>query len=160
MCRGDIEYQVVPLSTSREVLSRVVDHLVRAGRSDRVDVLRAADAGHVRSERLGDLYGERADASRRAVDEDLLPWSDLPLVAKSLQGGEPRHRYRRRLLEREVGRLRRELVLGSAHVLGEGAAALAEYFIARSKLRHVHADRLNVSCHVDAGDDPLRLAQP
>src|SRR2546426_5295997 len=160
MGRGDIEYQVVPLSTSGEVLSPVVDHLIRADRSDRVDVLRAAHPGHVRSECLGDLYGERADASRSAIDEDALPRSDLSFVAKSLEGGEPRHGYRRGLLERKVGRLRRELVLGSAHVLGEGAAALAEYFIASTKLRHVLADRLNVSCHVDAGDDPLRLAQP
>jgi hypothetical protein len=42
---------------------------IRADRSDHVDVPRAADPGHVRSERLRDLHGERPDAARRAVDQ-------------------------------------------------------------------------------------------
>src|SRR5438270_159520 len=131
------------LPASGEVLLRVIDHLVRADRSDRLDVVRAADAGHVRAERLRDLHGERADAARRAVDEDALTRSELALVAKTLQRGEARHRDRRGLLEAEVDRLRRDVVRSRGHVLGEGAAALAVDRITGPKLRHVPADRLD-----------------
>ena len=69
---GDVEHQVVALVAPGEVLLGVVDDVVGAERSDEIDVPRAAHAGHLRSECLGDLHGERAHASRRAVDQDLL----------------------------------------------------------------------------------------
>jgi hypothetical protein len=43
---------------------------------------------------------------------------------------------------------------------GKGAAARPGYFITGSKLRHVLANRLNVSCHVDAPNIALWFAQP
>ena len=65
---------------------------------------------------LGDLHGERAHASRRAVDQDLLPRLNLSLVAKTLQRGDRRDRDRCRLLERQVGRLQHHgPILGNAH---------------------------------------------
>src|SRR5207245_5570808 len=67
---GDIEHQVIALPTSGEVLLGVVDDVVRAKRSGDVDVPGAADGGHLRTERLGDLDGERAHASRRTVHQD------------------------------------------------------------------------------------------
>ena len=90
-------------------------------------------AGHLGAERLGDLHGERAHAARRAVDEDLLPGLDLAVVAQELQGGGRRHADGGRLLEREVGRLRQEVVLARRRVLGECAGAPAEHLVARSK---------------------------
>ena len=97
--------------------------------SSRFFVLR--HAGDLGTERLGDLDGERADAARRPVDQDLLPGLDLAVVAKELEGGRRGHADGGRLLEREVGRLLDELVLGRVGVLGEGAGAPAEHLVAR-----------------------------
>ncbi len=41
-----------------------VDDMVGAERADQLDVADAAHAGDVSAEGLGDLHGERADASR------------------------------------------------------------------------------------------------
>src|SRR5437879_924341 len=86
-----VEDHIVPLPVLDEVLAGVVHHSVRADRSDQVDVSRAADARHIRSKRLGDLHGEGAHASRRAVDQDLLPRPNLALVSETLQGGLSGH---------------------------------------------------------------------
>ena len=48
------------------------------------DIPAAAYAGHICAERLGDLHSERADTSRRAVNQDFLSWLNLSLVAKTL----------------------------------------------------------------------------
>ena len=71
-----------------EVLARVVDDVVRADGSDQVRLGRAAHAGDLGAVGLGDLHGERADASGRADDQDLLPGLYLCLVPHGLQGGE------------------------------------------------------------------------
>jgi len=144
MVRHVIEDKVVTLPTLGKVLLGIIDDLVCADRSDHVHVPRAADAGHVRAERLGDLHGERPHASRRTVDQDLLPWLDLALIANSLEGGECGHPNGRGLLEREVGRLERKVVLSSTRILGKGAFAPAEYLITWLKLLHVLADRLDL----------------
>src|SRR5256885_3305866 len=82
-----VEDEVVARPTLGEVLLGVVDDMVSADGADHVHVPRAAHAGHVGAERLGDLYRERPDASGRTVDQDLLPWLDLALIAQQLEGG-------------------------------------------------------------------------
>ena len=143
-----------------EVLLGVIDDLVRANRSDHVHVPRAAHAGHVRSERFGDLDGERANASRRAVDHHLLPRLDLPLIANGIEGGEGRVSDGRGLLKREVGRLRQQVVLFSTRVFGKGAVAPAENLIAWLKLLHAVADRFNLPRQIESRYLVLRLEQP
>ena len=51
----------------------VVDDVVGAEGADQVDLRRAAHAGDLGAERLGDLHRERADAAGRADDQHLLP---------------------------------------------------------------------------------------
>src|SRR3989442_9449722 len=97
---------------------------------------------------------------RRSVDEHALDWSDLPLVAKPLEGGSSRDWHRGGLLEGEVGRLQYEALLSTAPVLGEGPPAHAEHLIAGSELRHVLADRLDLPGHVHARGAQLGPAQP
>ena len=82
-----VEDEIVTLPTLREVLLGVVNNVVCADRSNHVHIPRAANAGHLRAERLGNLHGERAHASRRTVDQDLLPWLHLPRIAKTVKGG-------------------------------------------------------------------------
>ena len=97
--------------------------------------------------------------SRRPVDQDLLPWLNLPLVAKPLQCGERRHRDGRRLLQRQVGRFRRDCV-ANAHVLGEGSVPRAEYLVTRSKLCDVSADRFLRPREVDSQSVALWFGYP
>ena len=92
-----------------------------------------AHARHLGAHRLGDLDGERAHASRRAVDEDLLSRLDLSVVPQHLERGGRGHADGRGLLEREVRRLGHELLLGRARVLREGACAPAEHLVTRPK---------------------------
>src|SRR3954468_7722465 len=149
MAPDQIEHHVVTLRALGEVLARVVDDLVRAKRTNHLDVPRAADAGHARSERLRDLHGERANATRCAVDQDVMPRLNLPLIANGGECGERRVSDRGRLFEREIGWLRQEVVLCSTRVLGEGAFAPTEHLIARSKLMHVRPDCLDLAGYVD-----------
>jgi hypothetical protein len=73
---------------------------VSADRTHQLDIPGTADAGHLRAERPGDLHGERAHASRGAIDENRLSSLEASMVAKSLQGRERRDRDAGRLLER------------------------------------------------------------
>ena len=107
-----------------------------------------------------DLHGERADAARRAVDQHPLPRPHLALIANGGQGGQRGIADRGGLLEREVGRLRKEVVLGGARVFGERALAPAEHIIASTKLLDVPADRLNLPGHIESRYLAPRLEQP
>src|SRR2546423_1005626 len=154
-----VEDEVVAFLTLGEVLPGVVDDMVSADRSDHVDVLRAAHACHLGTERFGDLHRERSEASRRAVDQNLVTWLDLPLVAKQLQCrgcGDP---DRGCLLEREAGRLWHEVVRRGARVLGKGARAPAENLIAWAQLRHARTDGLHRPGDIRSRDSVLYLAQ-
>src|SRR3954454_5404989 len=133
-----------------EVLLRVVDDPVGADRSHQVDVPRAADTGHVSSERLCDLHGERADTAGRTVDQHPVPGLHLPLIANGREGGERGVSNCRRLLEREVGRIRQDGALRSARILGERTPAPAEHLIARSKLLDPASDRLDLPSHIES----------
>src|SRR6266498_2429029 len=113
-----LEDEIVALPTLGEVLLRVVDEVVCADRSDHFNVPRAAHAGHLGAEGLGDLHGERPHASRRADDQDLVPWLD-PSVSAS-------HWYGRRLVEREVGRLQLQEVIRDGYVFSESAKPVSE----------------------------------
>ena len=89
-----------------------------------------------------------------------LPWLDLPLIAQQLEGGGGGHPDGCGLREREVGRLRHEVVRSSARILGEGARAPAEDLIAHLELRHVLADGLHCPCDIRSWNTVLWPAQP
>ena len=57
----------------------------------------------------------------RPVDEDFLFGLDPAFVVQAQQGGDSRHRHRRRLLVRQVLRFRRQFAFLNAYVLGEAA---------------------------------------
>src|SRR4030095_12680329 len=67
---GYVEHQVVTRGERGEVLLCVVDNVVRSQRSDDVHILRAAHAGNLGSEMLGELNRKGADTTGRAVDQD------------------------------------------------------------------------------------------
>ena len=103
MGADQIEDQVVARVATGKIVLGIVHRPVGADRADHVDIARAAHAGHLGAEGLGDLHREGADAARRAVDQDLLPGPDPGLVAQALQRREAGDRGRGRLRERQAG---------------------------------------------------------
>jgi hypothetical protein len=71
----------VARSKLREVLPDVIDDAVCSQSSRLLHVPGAADARYLCPERIRDLHGEGADASRGVVDQDLLPRLDVPVIA-------------------------------------------------------------------------------
>src|SRR5690349_15104279 len=137
MVHKAIENQVVTFPALREILSRIINHLIRADGPDDFYISRAAYTSHIRAERLGDLHSERTHTSRRTINQDLLPRLNVSLVPETLQCGECRDRRGRRLLKRQVCRFDGQSRLGSARVLGEGPFAHTEHFVAWLELHYV-----------------------
>jgi hypothetical protein len=86
-----VENEVVRLAAPREVVARVVDHVIGADRSDQVDVPWAAHAAHFGAESLGDLDGERADAPGCPIDQDLLTCLDVAVITNRLERNQAGH---------------------------------------------------------------------
>src|SRR5215468_1640869 len=112
------------------------------------------------TERLGDLHSKGGYASRRAVDQNLLPRLNLFFVTTSLQCSQRRERHRSRLLERQVIGLPRQCRLGNAYILGQRPAAQAEHWVTWLELGHSPANCLDFTGHVRAQSRHLWLAQP
>src|SRR6266404_7016933 len=130
MIRNVVENDVVTFRTFSEILFRVIDDVIRAERSNKIDIPRTADARHICAERLGDLHRERAYASRRAIDQDLLPRLDLSFVANSLQRGDARDVDRSRLLKCDVCWLDRDgSIRARTDILGKGSASPAKHVV-------------------------------
>src|SRR5271165_2119144 len=175
MVQNAVENYVVTLPTFGEVFLAVVNDPIRADGSDHIHIPRTTHAGNLCAERLGDLHSERTHASRRTVNQDLLPRLNASLVAKTLQCGECRERHRSRLLKRHVIRLRDQGRLGSTYILGKGPLAVdpdlrtrilrvadtrAEHLVAWFELRYVPANRFHLAGHISAGPCVLWFAQP
>src|SRR5207248_5651242 len=135
------------------------NHVIGSERSDNVQISSAAHDGHICAERFGDLHRERAHASRRAVDQDLLPRLDLSFVAYSLQCRDTRDVDRGCLLKGDVCWLERDgSIRARTDVLGKGAVSATEHFITRFELGDVFADCLNRSGKINAQPRVLWLA--
>ena len=141
-------------------LAGIVDDLIRTDGSDHADLGRAAHAGDVSAVGPGDLRGTGAHAARGAYDKYLLIRLETSVVAQALQGGQARDGNHRRLIEGEVYRSGRKLLLPSERILGEGALADAEHLIARLDPAHVLANRLHDPCEVHSGDGVLGRTEP
>src|SRR4029453_19338649 len=129
-------------------------------RSEKIDIARAADAGHICTKCFCDLHRERAHASGSAVNQDLLPRLHISPVANSLQCRYPRYINRSCLLECQVGWFQRQRARRArTYIFGKGAASSAEHFIAGLKLCDVLAHRFDRSCVIDAQSGVLWFSQ-
>jgi hypothetical protein len=153
MPAGEVEDHVVALPAAGEVLPGVVDDVVGAEGADQLDVAGAAHAGHVGAEGLGDLHGEGANTSRRAVDQHGLAGLHLADVAQTLKGGDGGERHCGGLLEGEVGGLGCEQTLGNTRVLGEAAGGgLGVDLVTRTEPGDGATDRHNRAGEVASAD--------
>ena len=109
LAADEVEHDVDVTRTLGDVIARVVDGLVHPElRQERV-LLRTRRAEHVRTPRLGDLYGEMSDSARRGEDEDALTRLHVRGLDQRLPGREPRERDCSRLDVVQSVRDQREL---------------------------------------------------
>src|ERR1700733_14198342 len=99
--------QIVALSTSGEIFTRVIDDVVCANRSCGVHISCAAHGRNFRPERFGNLHRECTYTTRRAVNQNFLALLDSSFVTESLEGSKSRHGQSCCVLERYVGWLQR-----------------------------------------------------
>src|SRR5882724_12579276 len=160
MVRNIVENDVITFRTVSEILFRVIDDVIRAERSHKIDIARTANTSDVRAERFRDLDCERPNTSRRAVNQDLLPRLNLSLVAKGLQSRDASYVNGRRLLKRHVGRFQRDCPLGApTYILGERPASATEDVIAWFELGHILTDGFNCPRKIDTKLYVLWFAQ-
>src|SRR5256714_4201215 len=106
------------------------------------------DGGQVFSSKcFGNLHCKRPHTARRTIDQHLLAWLNVSLVAQTLQGGDGRHRDGRGFLERQPGGFQRDCLFRNRNILGKSAKATRGYvpedLITGLKLRDVAAHRFN-----------------
>ena len=139
--------QIVTLPALREILPRVINHMVCANRSRRVHFPRAAHGSDFRPERFGNLDRKRTHATGRAINQNLLAWLDPSLITKTLKGGDCRHRYGCCVLKRMLAGFSANLSSGahtySANAPPENLFPSPEHFVAWFELRYVAANRFN-----------------
>ena len=99
-----VEDPVIALRCLGRIDPRVVDHPIGAKRPHKFHSVGAAHAGHLRTHRLRDLNGERADVARRAHDEDPVAVLNRAAVPKpeSLECEDSRVRQSRSAFTRHL----------------------------------------------------------
>ena len=134
-----VEDHVVAVDPVREVVAGVVEDVVGAERAHQVELGGAGRAGDLRTERLRELYGVRADATGRPGDQHRLTGPDPADVAR-LQCRRRGHRDHRGPLGREVRRHPGELALVGDGVLRERALPEAEDLVPHDPPGHLGTD--------------------
>jgi hypothetical protein len=120
--------------------------VIRSERTDKIEIARAANAGHFRAKGFCNLHCESAYAAGRAVDQNFLPCLDMSLVAQTLQGSDSGHADRSCLFECDVGGLHCYGSIGArANILRQRAIAPAEHFVAGFEACNVFTNCLNCS---------------
>jgi hypothetical protein len=125
--------QVIALTDAGEILTGVINDMIRAQRTKPFHFFRAGYCCDFRAEGFCDLHSERAHASRRADNCHSVPGLDATLT-QSLQRRDRRHRHCRRLLKGQVGRLfhqNRFTCAGIFSKTAKGSGDVTEDFIAR-----------------------------
>ena len=78
-----IENHIVTFLALGEIFFGVIDYVVGAERADKIEIARAADAGHICAKGFCNLDCESAYAAGRAVDQNFLPCLNLSLLAQT-----------------------------------------------------------------------------
>src|SRR3984893_8763358 len=112
-----IEDHVVTLVALGEILFAVIDDVIGADRSDKIDIPCAANSRDLCAKRFGDLHSESSYTSGRAVDQNLLPGLNLSL-AQALQRSKSGQRNRGGLLKRDARPLHDQRPFESYSIFG------------------------------------------
>src|SRR5436189_3560529 len=85
MVRNVVENNIITLIALCEILFCIIDDVIRAERSDKIDIPCAANTGHICAVRLRNLHSECADTSRRTIDQYFL--AGLKVLINGASGG-------------------------------------------------------------------------
>ena len=151
-----VEHHVESGAADRDVVDRVVDHVVGADRSHHVDIAPAAYCGDLGAEGLGDLDGEGPDPAGGTVYQEVFAGLEIRMRPQSLQRGEAGDRCRGGVLERDADGLGHD----PRHLHGdEGGAAAAtafsEHLVADGEIGDVGAEGDDPAGDIGAGHDAL-----
>src|SRR5882724_2201669 len=138
--------QIVPPPALGKIYLGVINDMVCANRSRRVDIPRATHGGNFSPERFGNLHRKCTHTARRAFNKNLLTWLDPSLVPKTLQRRACRDWHGCRLLKREIGWLRPQLVFNRTYILSKPPSfetRYPEHLVAWLKLLYVSANRFH-----------------
>ncbi len=116
-----------------DVIAFVVHDVISAQRADEVDLRRTADPGDGGTHGLGDLDGERADATGGPDDQYTLACFDSADVADRLERCQAGHWDSCCLIEAQVRRYSCQLALLRRSELGERSLADAEHVVAHTE---------------------------
>jgi hypothetical protein len=144
----DVQDEVVRAGVC-EVLTGVVDDVVGAEGTDKLDLAGTADSGDLRTEGFGQLDRVAADAAGRSGDKHLLPFPDLS-GAQAQESSDRGDRHRRGLLEGEALGLRGQFGLGCNGVFRVGATAASVHGVADGEPRDVWTYGFYGSCEIQA----------
>src|ERR1700726_3712379 len=137
-----VDNYVVAICTLGEILFGVINHVICAERSDKINISSTAYASNFSAERFGDLHRESPDTAGRAIDQNLLPRLNLSFVAHTLQRRNPRDVDGSCLFKTDAGRLQCDCSHGPpADILGKGPTSTAEHVIAWFELSDILTDR-------------------
>src|SRR6266581_8933850 len=142
--------EVIPLPIFGEIFLGVINDPVCTNRAHHVHIPGAAHASDFSPERFGNLHRKRTHTARRTINQNLLPWLNLSLIAETLQCSDCRNRDGRSLLKRYIGRFQRQSIFSGTRVLGKGSIARAEHLVVRFELRYIFANRFNPPRYVSA----------
>jgi len=146
--------QVITLPIPGEIFLSVINDVVCPDRERHVQIPRAAHGSYLSPERFGNLHSKRTHATRRTINQDLLPRLNLSLIAETLQGGDCRKRYGRCFLECHTGRFQHQCIFTSTYILGKTAPTtpgyVSEYLIACLKQVCIPANRFNPPRYVSS----------
>src|SRR5882724_4440557 len=154
--------QIVPLPALREIYLGVIDDMVGANRSRCVQIPRAAHGSDFSPEHFGNLHRKCTHTTRRTFNKNLLTWPDPSLVSKTLQRRACRDWDRCRVLKREVGWFRRQLLFNRTCILSKPLpfeTRYPEHLVARLELFYVSANRFHSPGDITTEDLVFRCAQ-
>src|SRR5438270_12748088 len=92
MVANVIEDHVITLVAPGEIFFGVIDHVIGADRSDKIDIPRAANSRDICAKSFGDLHGESSYASGGAVEQNVVPGLNLflPQALQRRRSGQGR----------------------------------------------------------------------
>src|SRR5579863_10030724 len=144
--------QVILLPIAGEIFLRVINHMVCTNRAHYVQIPRAAHGGDFSPGRFGNLHCKYTYTTRCTINQNLLPFLNLPFVAKALQGDNCRLRYGCCFLKRYSGRFQDHCIFRNRYIFGKTAktilSCVSEYLITWLELRYISANCFNPSCNV------------
>lgn len=80
--------QIIMLPVLGEIFLPLVNDPIRTDRAHHIQPARAAHASRFSPKRFGNLHRRRTRTTGRTIDQNLLPWLNLPFIVKPPQDGD------------------------------------------------------------------------